>query len=363
MTARQSVNFTLEEEPALGPLNRNSGAIAASCAQVHASSLPDTAAVGLRANDLLNTEPILLTGQPWKRDYDLMSPLRYPGSKRKMVPALRALIEGNVPRPKLFVEPFCGGASVSLGLLELDVVDSVVLADLDPLIAAFWRVAIFDTQSLIDAMHREPVTVRNWEHWVAREPRSDLWKAVKCLFLNRTTFSGILGEGAGPIGGRKQLSKYKIDCRFDKLAIERRIRNVAQLGLDGRILGVVEGSWQKTMWAAGHYGLRLEDHEILLYLDPPYVKQAKRLYGKSFGEADHRHLAATLTRVTRHRWILSYDDEPLVEELYGSLPDVRKFVAAHSYTMQGRRRVAPVPGREVIFTNLPVKPFISEVCP
>jgi hypothetical protein len=40
--------------------------------------------------------------------------------------------------------------------------------------------------------------------------------AVKCLFLNRTTFSGILHGRAGPMGGRKQQSDYKIDCRFNK---------------------------------------------------------------------------------------------------------------------------------------------------
>jgi DNA adenine methylase len=37
----------------------------------------------------------------------------------------------------LFVKPFCGGASVALGLLELGAAQRVLLADLDPLVVAF----------------------------------------------------------------------------------------------------------------------------------------------------------------------------------------------------------------------------------
>jgi DNA adenine methylase len=33
------------------------------------------------------------------------------------------------------------------------------------------------------------------------------------LFFNRTNYSGIIN--AGPIGGKRQLSKYKMQCRFN----------------------------------------------------------------------------------------------------------------------------------------------------
>ena len=62
---------------------------------------------------------------------------------------------------------------------------------------------------------------------------------MKCLFLNRTTFSGILGGHAGPIGGRSQSSDHTIDCRFNKDALAERILNVKRLHDEGRIAGVL----------------------------------------------------------------------------------------------------------------------------
>ena len=56
-----------------------------------------------------------------------------------------------------------------------------------------------------------------------------------------------------------------------------------------------------------------------------------------------------------HRWVLSYDAEPLILDLYRGRSDVHHYRVTHHYTMTGRRK-KPVPGREVIFTNLPVEP-------
>ena len=71
--------------------------------------------------------------------------------------------------------------------------------------------------------------------------------AVKCLFLNRTTFSGILGGHAGPIGGRSQSSDHTIDCRFNKNALAERILNLKRLHDEGRIAGVLSSGWQQSM--------------------------------------------------------------------------------------------------------------------
>ena len=185
----------------------------------------------------------LLTGERLPLRLASLSPLRYPGSKRKMLPAIRQLIDGNIPHPELFVEPFCGGASVSLGLLELNAIQRVLLADVDPLVAAFWQAATRDADGLIKEIRSLDVTVEQWDYWRRARPRSIRQLAVKCLFLNRTTFSGILGGHAGPIGGRAQSSDYTIDCRFNKDALAERILNVkptARRGPDrrGAVIGV-----------------------------------------------------------------------------------------------------------------------------
>ena len=45
--------------------------------------------------------------------------------------------------------------------------------------------------------------------------------AYKAIFLNRTTFSGIFKSG--PIGGKDQISKYPIDCRYNAIKIKKKI--------------------------------------------------------------------------------------------------------------------------------------------
>ena len=272
-----------------------------------------------------------------------------------MLPSIHQLINGNIPRPELFVEPFCGGASVALGLLEMDAVERVFLADADPLIAAFWQIATTDADWLVGAMYMEPVTVERWDYWRTIDSKSTRDRALKCLFLNRTTFSGIIGGNAGPIGGRAQESEYKIGCRFEKEPLARRICSVKKLADEGRIIGVYEGRWRDTICHAEQAGSDYEKKATIFYLDPPYIKKANRLYEWPFTDRDHRELACYLTEETKHRWVLSYDREPLVLDLYRCKAGVSEFRVTHHYTMKGNRR-SPVPGREILFTNLPDDP-------
>lgn len=303
-------------------------------------------------------EPPLLDGTRAQLPLSSMSPLRYPGSKRKMVPAIRQLIDANEPPPELLVEPFCGGASVSLGLLAQDAVERVLLADLDPLVAAFWYEATTNGEALVKEMRKLDVTVAEWDRWRNMRPRCSRSKALKCLFLNRTTFSGILEGRAGPIGGRAQQSDYPIDCRFNKDTIAERILNVHRLWKSGRIVNVLSSRWQGTLDHARWYAADYDAKATIVYLDPPYIEKADRLYDLAFDEYEHRQLAEHL-RGTTHRWILSYDAEPLSLGCYRGLGDIHEYRVVHHYTMTGTRS-SPVPGREVLFTNLPNDPTVTE---
>lgn len=59
----------------------------------------------------------------------VLSPLRYPGGKRRLVPYIAAALVANDLRPDLFVEPYAGGASVALELARTGFVDKIVLAE------------------------------------------------------------------------------------------------------------------------------------------------------------------------------------------------------------------------------------------
>jgi DNA adenine methylase len=267
--------------------------------------------------------------------HSVISPLRYPGAKRQLVPVIESLIDANIPPPRLLVEPFCGGATATLRLLGAGVVQHGVLADVDPLVASFWRTAAFDSKWLICAMHEEEVTVARWDWWRAYEPSSRRDMALKCLFLNRTTFSGILHGRAGPIGGRSQASAYKIDCRFGLEGLTRRIKGVAELASTGRLLDVWRADWRRALHLVQQRFSELEPSEIVVYLDPPYVEKAPWLYEWSFDSSKHSDLAAALSSDAPFNWLLSYDDNPTIRSLYAGRPGQSVLHVSNRYTAAG----------------------------
>ena len=303
-----------------------------------------------------------MTRRPWTSDPPplsdpdafrgaVLSPLRYPGAKRQLLPFIRALADAEVYPVDLLVEPFCGGASISLALLGGGVARQGVLADADPLVAAFWHAAAFDTDQLLAAVLDEPVTLERWDYWRAANPTDTLGQAVKCLFLNRTSFSGVLHGSAGPIGGRSQAGEYKVDCRFGRPGLKRRLSLVGELGTTTRILDVWDTAWQETLKRLEADFLCPTDR-VLVYLDPPYIKQSARLYGIDFGPDAHRELAAFLTGSRLpYQWVLSYDDAPLIRELYGAAPGLVRYETDHTYTTAGARKVSKQ-RTELLITNI-----------
>lgn len=291
----------------------------------------------LLAPEHIGTSPRALANPGQLRDEALgamryLSPLRYPGAKSGLAKVVASLItesSKSLGRPQLFVEPFAGGASTALRLAGANVVDRILLADADPLVTRFWQVAADDTEWLIDRMWDEPVTLERWDYWRRWTPprAMDREVAVKCLFLNRTTFSGILHGRAGPIGGRRQISPYKIDCRFNKAALEARLRLVGDLYAANRLTDVWCKDWQATLQDAAEWYPQLLPNRVIAYLDPPYWNKSPRLYNMSFDPAGgytapmtpqgqnewiagmaHYRLAEYLRHRAQVRWVLSYDN-------------------------------------------------------
>lgn len=241
-----------------------------------------------------------------------MSPLRYPGAKRQLIPFFRDLLLAQRFRVRTFVEPFAGGASVALHVAANDLADAVVIAEADPMLYAFWNVAAHHTRWLVDAMMNTPVTLDQWDTFRATRSKAQKDQALAALFLNRTSFSGVLHHRTGPIGGRSQVSAYKIDCRFPKDTIAARLRRVGQLAERGKIAGVWRGDFAGTVRRAV---ATYEPDGLMFYLDPPFYAKSQRLYQLSFQAREHARLASLLLS-TPQRWVLSYDAHPAIIELY-----------------------------------------------
>ena len=84
------------------------------------------------------------------------SPLRYPGGKTRLANFLTSAIEKNFFENEkiVLVEPYAGGAGASLKLLFSGKVDRIIINDLDKAIFAFWKIAVTDTDFLINKIKK-----------------------------------------------------------------------------------------------------------------------------------------------------------------------------------------------------------------
>jgi DNA adenine methylase len=242
----------------------------------------------------------------------MISPLRYPGSKVGLVDYVSTLLNENLLTGCHFYECYAGGASLGLALLGRGVISKLTLIEKDPLLSAFWEAAVFDSDRLCERIRDLKVTIATWKSFTkyrratsrAQFPTLDL--AVAGLFFNRTNFSGVLS--AGPIGGMKQNSDYRLDCRFNKSLLISRITTIAA---HANHINVAHSD-AITYLRRRRFKL---DSDAVGYLDPPYFGQGSRLYRYHFGERQHQRLAKFVCSQS-FPWLVSYDPHPEVKRLF-----------------------------------------------
>jgi len=238
------------------------------------------------------------------------SPLRYPGGKTFLFPFFDKVIKKNRLEKVTYIEPFAGGAGAALALLFLEKVEKIVINDLDRAIYSFWKSAIFDSEKLIRKIRSIPVTINEWKKQKAiyNNPRSrgfDLGFAT--FFLNRTNISGILD--GGPIGGLDQKGKWKIDVRFNK---ENLIKRICQLALYKNRISVFNKDGLELIKEF------LNKKNIFIYLDPPYFEKGATLYLNHYKKENHEALAKQLNQNPDTFWLLTYDNKREIRSLYSN---------------------------------------------
>lgn len=268
------------------------------------------------------------------------SPLRYPGGKSKIYEKVKNLIISNGFNNRVYVEPFAGGFGIGIGLLCENVVPSVILNDFDSHIYHFWYSVLNDTDALLRLIADTPITIGEREKQMQNYRDADadtLTDGFATLFLNRVNFSGVLK--GGPIGGLAQSGTYKIDCRFNKEDISRRIEAIAQR----------KGKIKLYNKDAGHLirmHLMKMKAPMFLNIDPPYVIKGSRLYTNFFTEGDHVNLQRVIVKHldATYPWIITYDDCSLVRDLYRQF-HMQEYGINHNAG-------GTVPGKEIVITNI-----------
>lgn len=123
--------------------------------------------------------------------------------------------------------------------------------------------------------------------------------------MNRTNVSGVIKGGI--IGGIKQKGKYKIDVRFNKSDLIKRVQKIEKFK-ERIILSNLDGlSFINKM--------DKKREEVFIYLDPPYFQKGADLYMNFYKEKDHEELSKNICK-TRNKWMVSYDHHEFILNLY-----------------------------------------------
>ena len=263
------------------------------------------------------------------------SPMRYPGGKSKLAKTISNIcVQNNFNHH--FIEPYAGGASVALSLLLTKKVEKITLNDYDRSIYAVWYAILNQTEALCALIEKTPINAASWEKAKAiqqNKKESDrLSLGFSTLFLNRTNRSGILR--AGFIGGRKQEGKYKIDCRFNKKQIIKRINRIAQYKTQIQLYNKDALVLIKSF----------DQQATMFYFDPPYYIKGDSLYAHAYNHAQHKKLSDVLKNIQNAHWLLSYDNVKAIREIYGWVKPTQQM----EYQLFHRASVKKQ-GKEVLF--------------
>jgi DNA adenine methylase len=238
------------------------------------------------------------------------SPLRFPGGKTIYAEMLTSVIDNNDLSNCTFVEAFAGGAGAAITLLLIGKVKSIFLNDLDPAIYSFWRSILDNTKEFLHLMHRTPITVNEWrkQREIYRaKPDDTLQLGFATFFLNRCNRAGILL--ANPIGGLEQKGKDKIDARFKKDRLEEKILEIANRRDVIKTFNLDAVEFVKKL------NRKHRNRKFLIYFDPPYYQKGELLYLNYYRRGDHEELSHHI-RNCSFPWLLSYDNQPEITELY-----------------------------------------------
>lgn len=256
------------------------------------------------------------------------SPLRYPGGKSCLFNLTEQILRLNKLQRCAYAEPFAGGGGLALNLLFEGVVSSLYLNDIDEGIWSFWKSILDDTEEFLKLMESTPLTIKEWRRWqsvISDKNSSTLELGFATFCLNRTNRSGII-KNAGVIGGLEQTGNYKMDCRFNKDDLKRRILRVA------KYRSCIHLTKLDAIDFLQQVPNKMPDRSFVC-IDPPYFNKGSSLYTSFYKEEDHAQLCDEVMKLDLP-WIVTYDDTPEIRRLYRGR---RQYGFDINYSVQTKR--------------------------
>ncbi len=223
------------------------------------------------------------------------SPFRYPGGKTWLIPYIRDWLRSKPTKPARLIEPFAGGAIVSLTTAFECLARHVIFGELDEGVSAVWRMVL---NGHADWLAKKILSYELSESHVRKtletRPTELRDLAFQTILRNRVQRGGILAPGAGLVKSGE--NGRGINSRWYPATLANRIR---EINLNRDKITFVQGDGMKLIEEHKH------DQDAVFYIDPPYTVAARRLYAQ--WKIDHELLFEAM-RTTRGDFLMSYDN-------------------------------------------------------
>jgi DNA adenine methylase len=209
-------------------------------------------------------------------------------------------------------EPFVGAGSIAVAVAGLYPRISVWLNDGDPAIASLWtatrNVHTKVSKQVLDFLKPSVAAFDLFGRLIearAEMPRDADARARLGFYYLAWSHMRARGWGQGPRGGWDQRIPL-IGERWNPQYISDKLTAISD-----RL-----GGADRTKITCCDFEPLITDtsRRATLFLDPPYFGKGS-LYRYDMDEDDHYRLARLL-RSTSHNWLLTYEDHPMVRELY-----------------------------------------------
>lgn len=229
----------------------------------------------------------------------IKSPIRWVGGKSKSVELLLKLF----PQHYTYIEPFFGAGWM---LFNKEKSNVEVINDINSELMNFYMIILNNYDKFKNKFNYLIPSRELFNKWKVFNPDlSDLDRAVRFYYINRTCFSGDMQR---PRFGTSNIRRSNLCCitdDFDKFIkpIHNRLKNVTVENLDYKEIIKKYDKKNNTK----------EQREIFFFLDPPY----KETYGYSneFTKENHKELSDILHKVNA-KFLLTINNDKDVKDWY-----------------------------------------------
>ncbi|HAH04216.1 TPA: DNA adenine methylase [Candidatus Komeilibacteria bacterium] len=225
---------------------------------------------------------------------EINSPFRYAGGKFYA----RKLINEHIPEHSYYIEPFAGGASI---FFAKNKVKNTWLNDIDDeLINCLIMIRDYTGEFIYRIRDENATKERHSYYKNIFMPETNLDRAIRWFYLNRTSYSGIMNKQNCYWGYGDKYSMRPENWPRNILRTSEKLQRVKLTSLD----------FEKVIEEA--------EDGAFLFVDPPYFNADQdKFYTHSFKKNDHIRLCKVIKKnKERLKFLITYDDSLEIRELY-----------------------------------------------